>query len=176
VKKQKYDCVINLTEGDKGNLLAIFSRSKFRVGQKDSRGESYLTHLYRNMPIQRHSVEKDLDALRRLGIYPDDCEKKLLIARGEAHQDNVKQFLSQKNIENFIVLHPVSRWMYKSPQSKTFINFIKKTKSQVVITGFDQGIEGEFIQKILSEYYLLRYYYLSFYLGRILGSIYYLHY
>jgi len=76
VLKKKYDLTINLTEGDKGNLLSLLSNASFKVGQENSSYSRFLTHLYKKTGFKRHSVEKDLDALRRLGIYPKDDEKR----------------------------------------------------------------------------------------------------
>lgn len=151
VRKNRYDLVINLTEGDKGNLLAILSKAKYRVGQKQSRYETKLTHLYKKAPIKRHSVERDLDALRRLGIYPSEDQKSLLLHISEQTTQKVLDILNQKGIKDYIIVHPVSRWMYKSPQSQFFVDLIGKLDLPVLITGSNQGLEKKFIDDILEK-------------------------
>ena len=151
IVSQKYDMVINLTEGDRGNILAILSCAKIRLGQEGSHWASRLTHLYKKPRTLRHIVDKDLDALRRLGIYPEDHEKKLLISRNLHAENEIKRFLDENKMGSYFVLHPVSRWMYKTPEVKKFIELIKKLNKPILITGYDQGEEGLFINAILKE-------------------------
>lgn len=143
VKNTKYDLVINLTEGDKGNLLAIISKAKYKVGQEGSSCEKHLSHLYKRSHGKRHIVDKNLDALRRLGIYPESYEKKLLIPDLHEEEKQLHQILSSRNIQEYIVLHPVSRWMYKSPRVKTFIEVILKLNKKVLITGSNDGLKKD---------------------------------
>jgi len=149
IRKQNYDLVINLTEGDKGNFLAFLSRAPLKVGQMGSKGQKFLTHLYKHPLTYRHSVEKDLDALRRLGIYPQEDEKKLLIQ--ETKTKNFEDFLLSHALEDYYVLHPVSRWMYKSPQVHTFIELVNRLDKKVIVTGLDKGLEGDFIKTIIAK-------------------------
>lgn len=161
VMKNGYDLVINLTEGDKGNLLALVSGARYKVGQEDSLGQKFLTHLYRKSQGTRHIVDKNLDALRRIGIYPENEEKSLLFPDLEDSERNLLEELSKRGINNYIVLHPVSRWMYKSPKVKTFIEVINRLNKKVLITGSNEGLkkdvgstegfEQEYINQILKS-------------------------
>jgi heptosyltransferase III len=143
VRKEGYDLVINLTEGDKGNLLALISRARYKVGQEGSSFQNQLTHLYKRSNGKRHIVDKNLDALRRLGIYPESFEKKLLIPDLKNHEQDLDKILNEQGIKDYIVLHPVSRWMYKSPRVKTFIEVIKKLDCTVLITGSNDGLKKD---------------------------------
>jgi heptosyltransferase-3 len=149
VRSGSYDLVINLTEGDRGNILAILSRAPYKVGQVGSKGSRWLSHTYKQAKTHRHSVEKDLDALRRLGIYPEDGEKQLFMAPFLGGEAVVQRFLDQVGLKTFYVIHAVSRWMYKSPRVQTFINLILSLNRPVVITGHDEGLEGAYLKAIL---------------------------
>lgn len=158
VRRAGYDLVINLTEGDKGNLLAWASKATYKVGQKDSGWQNKLTHLYKKAPIRRHSVERDLDALRRLGLYPQESQKSLQIYKCPKALSDIEDFLSAQNVTSFIVLHPVSRWMYKSPQKDFFIKLLENIKEPVFITGSSSGLEKEYIDGIIKHHAHVQYF------------------
>lgn len=143
VKNRGYDLVINLTEGDKGNLLALISKAKYKLGQQNSSFQRYLSHRYKRSEGKRHIVDKNLDALRRLGIYPELDEKKLLMPTLYLEEDCLKKILLEQAIDQYIVLHPVSRWMYKSPRVKTFIEVINQLNTKVLITGSNDGLKKD---------------------------------
>lgn len=149
VLKKNYDVVINLTEGDKGNFLAAVSGAPFKVGQLDSHGMRFLTHLYKRVSTPRHRVDRDLDPLRRVGIYPTDEEKKIRLAPFSHYEHEVDQFLKKQGLSAFIVLHAVSRWMYKTARVEKFVELIDKLDRPVVITGHRVGDEGLYIEALL---------------------------
>ena len=63
IRKEKYDMVINLTEGDRGALVALVSGAAIRVGV-DPEGNGFMgkkkiyTHIVKNCKTPRHTVEK----------------------------------------------------------------------------------------------------------------------
>lgn len=79
IRKKGYDLVINLTEGDRGAIAAKVSRAPYAVGFDPEGGgmkgkkECY-THVIQHTPQPRHTVERQLDALRCLGIFPPTSE------------------------------------------------------------------------------------------------------
>lgn len=149
ILKNRYDLVLNLTEGDKGNLLACLSGAKYKVALEGSSYQRFMSHLYKRTGFNRHSVERDLDALRRLGVYPEEGEKKLRLPCYQKEKSFVQAFLERNSIHDYIVIHPVSRWLYKSPQVSFFIDLIQKSTKKFVITGFLKGNEGLYIEQIL---------------------------
>lgn len=109
IRDNRYDIVINLTEGDRGAIAAKISGAPIRVGfDPEGRGffckKSFYTHIIKNCPSPRHSVEKNLDALRHLGIVP--TEKKLFFHVPEEIKNKVE-------IRDFILIHIASRWKFK---------------------------------------------------------------
>jgi heptosyltransferase-3 len=113
IRNNHYDLVINLTEGDRGAWMARWSQAKVRVGVD---GRKIYTHVVKQCPAPRHNVEKQLDALRRIGIRPAPEERDLVLNVSDNARDSVgKKIFSGP----FILIHPSSRWRFKCwPQEK----------------------------------------------------------
>lgn len=115
IRSQNYDLVINLTEGDRGALAAKISKAPIRVGfdpkKKGFWGKKGLyTHVVKACPGLRHTVERNLDALRALGIFPKLEERELFLHVPESAVSTVKKLTSS---DSFILIHPASRWRFK---------------------------------------------------------------
>jgi heptosyltransferase-3 len=121
LRKTGYDVIINLTEGDRGAIAALFSGARWRVGRKEEMNKGFLgkprvyTHLYRAQDRQRHMVEQHLDALRRIGLQiPLNSEPLVLnipdTARRSARE---KMRAAGWDGERYILLNPTSRCPYK---------------------------------------------------------------
>lgn len=113
-----YDLVINLTEGDRGAIVAKISGASIRVGMdpgdQGMRGKKkWLTHIVKNCPSPRHTVERNLDAVRRIGLFPSEEERDLTLHIPDEEKEKIRQAL--KGEDNYIVIHPVSRWRFKCP-------------------------------------------------------------
>src|SRR5690348_947902 len=83
----------------------------------------HLTHFYR-LPraTPRHAVEANLDALRRIGVYPSDDDKRLVLVPGAPAHQRVDALLAQHGLapRGFVQIHPGSRWLFKcAPASHT---------------------------------------------------------
>lgn len=134
-RREKYDLVINLTKGDRGAYIARLSGAPIRVGypNKSKILQKAFTHC---LPIQgdRHTVETSIDPLRLLDIPVDN--KEVCIHWSQCDEQVVSNKLL--GIENFIHIHPVSRWMFKCLSNQTMagiIDFCELTlKFKVVIT------------------------------------------
>ncbi|MEM8728155.1 MAG: putative lipopolysaccharide heptosyltransferase III [Chlamydiota bacterium] len=152
IRRRGYDLVLNLTEGDRGAIAAKVSRARYAVGfdpQGDGmkgKKECY-THIIKHTPKPRHTVEKQLDALRCLGIFPAPEERDLFFHIPEKATEKVKKFLP----ENFILFHPVSRWMFKTlpPETvATVIRYLQQSGERVVLTASPDPMEMEMNKKI----------------------------
>src|SRR6266849_1427816 len=89
IRGRGYDLVINLTEGDRGALCALFSGARYRVGWAPEGGAGRFkrrlyTHIVKRPRLPRHMVELNLDAARRIGIFPEPEERDLVFAIPEA--------------------------------------------------------------------------------------------
>ncbi len=162
MRKKKYDMVINLTEGDRGAIVAWISGARFRVGMDPQgsglKGKKKLyTHLIKHYGAPRHTVEKNLDALRRIGIFPQE-ERKLFFYVPDAAKIEMEKRLKEKNIAkgSYLLIHPASRWLYKSWPSSCFQQLILQLlekKMPVALCGGVDGLEKEFVERIKEGIY-----------------------
>lgn len=145
LKKEKFDLIIQTTEGDRGVFIGAFCKPKTLI--------SFPTrHFYLNYFITKqivtdklnlHTVEQNLLALNALGF--------------EAIDKKVEIFFDNKlPIElpaKFIHIHPVSRWMFKCINDKIMseiIDFIENELNiKAVLTSDKNEIELKKIRDIL---------------------------
>jgi heptosyltransferase-3 len=155
IRDKRYDLVINLTEGDRGAIAAKVSKAPFAVGFDPEGGgmkrkkECY-THVIKHTPRPRHTVEKNLDALRVLGLFPKVEERNLFFHIPKAARARVKELLP----ERYVVFHPVSRWMFKTVPVSTMsaaIRTLQEKGEQVVLTASPDPIEREMNHQIAEE-------------------------
>lgn len=118
IRRNHYDMVINLTEGDRGAIAARISKAQYRIGV-DPKGSGFkgkagwFTHLIPDVNGIRHTVETNLDALRILGIFPSVNDRYLQFYIPQEDQKWVEQLLQNHGIGEYFLAHPVSRWMFK---------------------------------------------------------------
>jgi heptosyltransferase-3 len=148
IRKNRYDLVINLTEGDRGAIAALASGSPIKVGfdpgKKGFWGKrkSY-THLVKNCSTPRHAVERQLDALRKIGIFPSLQERELHFHLPAKAETAVLSLIEQNEIEEkeYILFHPVSRWRFKCPpvslMREVIRELIAEGKKIIVTSGPD---------------------------------------
>jgi len=155
-RNQKYDIVINLTEGDRGALIAIFSGAKKKYSFKPRKGLlSYLKLFddYGEESDNIHTVDRDLQFLKFLGLQVH--YRNVDIFWSEQDEDKVNSLLEEYSVEQYIHIHPVSRWMYKCWEDNRMaklIDFISKESDfKVVLTGSPSEIEKEHIRLILEQ-------------------------
>ncbi len=144
IRSEKYDLVVNLTEGDRGVIAAAVSGAKVRVGL-DPKGKKrkLLTHLVKPCPTYRHTVERDLDALRRIGLFPELDERELFFHVPEEARRFAKERMGD---EPFVVVHAPSRWRFKCLPPQLMAQVIDELGEKVVLTGAPS--EREFVQEV----------------------------
>jgi heptosyltransferase-3 len=153
--------VLHLTEHPRGAWITKLSGAKFGVAKKIA-GKGWLwksafTHLF--TPVRcgncRHTVEIHLDTLRRIGIYPDEQERKLILVPGQEAEDEIEKQLTEHRLETqkFIHLHPTSRWLFKCwPIEKmaALISSLQQQGHRIVITAAPAREELAMTREILS--------------------------
>jgi heptosyltransferase-3 len=155
IRKRGYDLVINLTEGDRGAIAAWVSKSRIRVGfdpeGKGFKGKKKIyTHIAKSCRTPRHTVEKQLDVLRRIGIFPPPEERDLLLHVPEAARSAALQKSGLKE-GTYLVIHPVSRWRFKclSPQQMAQLIQELAPAHSIVLTAGPDPHEIAMIEEIL---------------------------
>lgn len=141
IRGEGYDLVINLTEGDRGALAARAARARIRVGfePKGRWQKGIYTHVVKHCPGLRHTVERNLDALRRIGIFPGVEERELFLGVSEEARRKVRGWVEGP----FVVIHPTSRWRFKcwpvDKMRKLTEELIRRGKRVVFTSGPDEN-------------------------------------
>ncbi len=154
IRREKYDLVINLTEGDRGAIAARISGAKIRVGSdpkgKGLKGKKGLyTHIVKNCPSLRHTVERNLDAVRRIGIFPEPDERDLFI---HIPDSTIRSMQERVGTEPYIVIHPTSRWRFKCwpvEKMRSLAQILIERGERLVFTSGPDPIEVEMVQQIV---------------------------
>ncbi|NGX37777.1 MAG: Lipopolysaccharide core heptosyltransferase RfaQ [Chlamydiae bacterium] len=145
IRAEGYDLVINLTEGDRGALAAFASGAIERVGV-DPSGKwkrKIFTQLVKPCPNPRHTVERDLDALRKIGIYPRQQMRDLFFHVPDVATERAKQLVGD---EPFVIIHAAARWRFKCLPKPLMAAVIDQLGERIVLTGAPS--EREFVQEI----------------------------
>ncbi|MBI3802814.1 MAG: putative lipopolysaccharide heptosyltransferase III [Nitrospirae bacterium] len=165
IRSAHVDLSVNLTTGDRGLFLSLYSGAGHRVGLLPTQRPARLMRMIYNLPFQvpnthTHMVERHLESIRALGYEPlrkrpelffskeeEDRLLSLLIAQGWSERRQAEgRFLVQ--------VHPVSRWIFKCWQDDAMAaaidHLIGERGVDVVLTGGPAAIEREKCDRILS--------------------------
>lgn len=118
LRARRYDLIIHLTEHKRGAWLTRLLGPRWSVApkQRSNFWRKSFTHFtpWANHS-HRHTVETNLDALRRLGLQPTEDDKRLVLVPGAAAEDRVATLLGETGLGDrpFVHLHPASRWLFK---------------------------------------------------------------
>ena len=154
IRKQGYDLVINLTEGERGACLALFSKAKNKLGYRIRKGIFSKLNIFDNLANDneiQHTVEKDLQFISMLGKNP--VSQKISIFWNIEIEKNIETILQENKLSEFIHIHPVSRWKFKCWEDDRMAKIIDylslKKKYQIVLTCSDEMHEKDRINNIL---------------------------
>ena len=158
LRARRYDLILHLTEHWRGAWLSLLLGPRWAVGPKvRGRGGAWkrsFTHLV-STPLAsgRHVVETNLDALRRIGIYPLPSERALTLIAGPPAEQRIAQLLAERGLagQPFVQVHPSSRWRFKCwPAEKmaALIDRLHARGARVVLTGAPDNAEAQMIDEI----------------------------
>jgi heptosyltransferase-3 len=119
IRAWRPDLAVQLTEGDRGAILAFLSGARFRVGVAPGRRglwgkEKLFTHLSPRPSLYRHAVLRDLDVVGAAGIPPADPGLRFFFT--EADRSRAAALLAGAGIPAgapYAVVQPGSRWKFK---------------------------------------------------------------
>ncbi len=157
LKDRQYDLIVHLTNHKRGAWLVRLLQPRWSVVAAGNYGKWFLnsfTHRHALVPGgRRHTVEVHLDALRRLGIQPGTHERKLTLIPGERAEAQVHDKLAQLGLATggFILIHPTSRWMFKTwpvSQMALLIDRLTAAGHQVVLTSAPDKEELAMLEQI----------------------------
>jgi heptosyltransferase-3 len=120
LRARRYELIVHLTEHPRGAWLAQLLRPRYAVALRRAGAgrlwrSSFSHHYGQPSNPRRHTVERNLDALRRLGVHPGEDERRLTLVPGPEAEARVDALLAQRGLaaHGFVHLHPTSRWLFK---------------------------------------------------------------
>lgn len=136
----QYDLVINLTEGDRGCIISAISGASRRMGYiKKPTLFNRLARFDTTFDSQERipTVQKDLQFAE--AIDSRKVIRKVTLGWRKDHEEMIDELLPWLGLsEGFVVVHPVSRWMYKCWDSAKVAQCIdhiqKKWQKPVLLT------------------------------------------
>jgi hypothetical protein len=120
LRERGYDLVVHLTEHPRGAWLKQLVGARYGVArERDDAGwwwrASFSHHYLLPRHTLRHTVETNLDAVRRIGWWPDDVDKALVLVPGADAEARAQSLLQTHGLarKSFLLIHPGSRWLFK---------------------------------------------------------------
>jgi heptosyltransferase-3 len=162
-----YTMVVLLSTGSRSANAALLSGAPVRVGPVLKKGELFgkyaaLTHVAPMAASGRHYVERNLDCLRRIGIFPLPAKRATEFFEGEAAAKSARSQLADRGIdvdtegegasEQYIVVHPTSRWMFKcwtTEKVAALVDKVQRAGMKVVLTSGPDSKEQEYMEAVM---------------------------
>lgn len=160
LRSEGFDLVLNLTEGDRGAFISLFSGAATRVGI-DAAGKgvplknSFFTHLVPPAAAGEHMVERNLDYLAPLGIPV--TEKRVSFAYENSDSELIEELLDAAGIskKGFFHAHLTSRWMFKTMPPKSAARLVDEiaclTGLPVVFTAAPVEKELAYLREVIGH-------------------------
>lgn len=158
LRARRFDLVVHLTDHPRGAWLSRTLGARYAVAPERARSGAFwrscFTHHYLLPRVTpRHTVESNLDALRRIGIWPDDGDKPLVLVPGADAEARVAALVASHRLTRgrYVVVHPGSRWLFKCwPASNTaaLIDRLAADGWPVVLTGAPDPAEAALVADI----------------------------
>lgn len=159
LRARRYQLMVHLTDHWRGAWLAQALRPRWSVApaRDDSRLWRWcFSHRYllpRGTP--RHTVELNLDALRRVGVYPEEEEKRLVMVPGAEAMQSVDSILARHGLVSgaFIHFHPTSRWLFKAwteAANTEILRRLARDGHRIAVTAAPDAREKSIVARILA--------------------------
>jgi len=125
VRRRRFDCVIDLTDGDRSAMLSRLSGAPVRIGFNEERRWRGL--LYTSVAQTRsdviHRMERDLEAVRILGIEPKVSP--LVLHTSHQDEEDAARLLGEAGLGTdspspLVMLHPGARYWFKAWPAERF--------------------------------------------------------
>jgi len=148
LRRRRFDTVIDLTDGDRSAFLSWISGAPVRIGFNDEqrwRGH-YYTQVVQSVSGVRHRIDRDLEALKPLGIQAGSKDPQLWLTPEEANSaDQLLDQLGVQRSQSIVVLQPGARYWFKAWPPERFAELADRLISQygcqVLIGGSDQDVD-----------------------------------
>ena len=156
LRERRYQLIVHLTDHWRGAWLVQMLRPRWSVAPARAGWvwKKCFSHRYA-LPkaTPRHTVETNLDALRRMGLYPEEEEKRLVLVPGPEAEAKVDALLAQHGLapKSFLHVHPTSRWLFKAwtdERNAQLMQLLVKDGHRLVLTGAPNAREQAIVKRI----------------------------
>jgi heptosyltransferase-3 len=157
IRVAKYDFVVLTTGSNTAQWLAFLSGAKVRVAAMVGKKFFFfpvVTHRVKLPSRGRHYIDRNLDIARSLGLLIAPQDKIPRIYEGGEATKAVENYIARENIagRRFFIVHPVSRWMFKTCLPATISTLVKhlweKHRIISVLTSGSDPIEKAYIRDV----------------------------
>ena len=133
LRRRRFDTVIDLTDGDRSAFFSWISGASVRIGFNDEhrrRGICY-SAVVPPQPGLRHRIDRDLAALKSLGVPASETQPKLwLTEEDEAGVDQLLDRLGIRRERAIIILQPGARYWFKAWPAERFAELADRLSSE----------------------------------------------
>lgn len=159
LRERRYQLIVHLTDHWRGAWLAQLLRPRWSVAPARP-GWAWKASFSHRFPLPkgtpRHTVEANLDALRRVGLYPTEDEKRLVMVPGPEAEAKVDALLAQHGLaaRGFLHVHPTSRWLFKAWTDEANAELLARLSAdghRLVVTGAPNAREQAIVKRILER-------------------------
>lgn len=159
LRERRYQLIVHLTDHWRGAWLAQLLRPRWSVAPARP-GWAWKASFSHRFPLPkgtpRHTVEANLDALRRVGLYPAEDEKRLVMVPGPEAKAKVDALLAQHGLaaRGFLHVHPTSRWLFKAWTDEANAELLARLAAdghRLVVTGAPNAREQAIVKRILER-------------------------
>jgi heptosyltransferase-3 len=157
IRGERFDTVFNLTEGDRGAVVALFSGARTRIGVESyGRGMPFKSRMFTRVieppDPAMHTVEHNLYYLQTAGIATP--LRRVTFQYSLSDDETVTTMLGQLGVQaaNFFHTHLTSRWMFKTMPPATAARavdlFAARTGQTAVFTAAPVEHEQAYLCKV----------------------------
>lgn len=162
LRTRHYDLVVHLTDHPRGAWIARLCKARWAVVRRSGGGrggwwQNAFSHFYSTpRHALRHTVELNLDALRRLGLQPTREQRRLSLVAGTEAETRVASLLEQQGLAStaFVHLHPASRWFFKCWTIDNMAELVRRLQGRghaVVLSAAPDATEMAMIEAIQTK-------------------------
>jgi predicted lipopolysaccharide heptosyltransferase III len=126
IRRRRFDCVVDLTDGDRSAILSRYTGAPVRIGlNEEHRWRGLLSTSIATVPPGVHRVERDLSVLRPLGIEPKAGPLVLRIpSQDEAMAAELLDSIAGEKLSGgarkLVMLQPGARYWFKAWPAERF--------------------------------------------------------
>jgi len=153
VIRKKYDLVVVLNNGSRVSRILTLIRPVISVGPHVGNRTNYIYKA--KMPrYGKHYIDRHKDILKRIGIFDHNNLLPRIYDDPKSKSDMLSfvDNIGISDLENAIIVHPTSRWMFKTVPPAAILELVlnlrKKVHNEIIVTSGPDHIEMQYIEQI----------------------------